>query len=58
LAQEVTRGVELATALTESQRKIAISPAEVSGDVLSGVGNKDRFAPAESSRAAELAPLI
>jgi hypothetical protein len=53
LAQEVTRGVELATALTESRRKIAISPAEVPGDVLSGVGNKDRFTPAEGSRAAK-----
>jgi uncharacterized protein DUF3500 len=56
LAQEVTRGVELVTALTESQRKIAISPAEVPGDVLNGVGNKDRFTPAEGLRAAEMTP--
>jgi len=56
LAQEVTRGVELVTALTESQRKIAISPAEVPGDVLNGVGNKDRFTPAEGLRAADMTP--
>ncbi|HEY3517563.1 MAG TPA: DUF3500 domain-containing protein [Gammaproteobacteria bacterium] len=54
LAQEVTRGVELVTALTESQRKIAVSPAEVPGDVLNGVGNKDRFTPAEGLRAADM----
>ena len=54
LAQEVTRGVELVTALTESQRKIAISPAEVPGDVLNGVGNKHRFTPAEGLRGADM----
>jgi hypothetical protein len=54
LAQEVTRGVELVTALTESQRKIAVSPAEVPGDVLNGVGNKDHFTPAEGLRAADM----
>jgi hypothetical protein len=54
LAQEVTRGVELMTALTESQRKIAISPAEVPGDVLNGVGNKGRFTPIEGLRAADM----
>ncbi|HEX7235814.1 MAG TPA: DUF3500 domain-containing protein [Gammaproteobacteria bacterium] len=56
LAQEVTRGVELVTALTESQRKVAISPAEVPGDVLNGVGNKDHFTPAEGLRAADMTP--
>ncbi|HWN36956.1 MAG TPA: DUF3500 domain-containing protein [Gammaproteobacteria bacterium] len=54
LAQEVTRGVELVTSLTESQREVAISPAEVPGDVLNGVGNKDRFTPAEGLRAADM----
>jgi hypothetical protein len=54
LAQEVTRGVELVTALTESQRKVAISPAEVPDDVLNGVGNKHRFTPAEGLRAADM----
>jgi len=54
LAQEVTRGVELVTALTESQRKIAISPAAVPDDVLNGVGNKHRFTPAEGLRAADM----
>ena len=56
LAQEVTRGVELVTALTESQRKVAISPAAVPEDVLNGVGNKDRFTPAEGLRAADMTP--
>jgi hypothetical protein len=54
LAQEVTRGVELVTALTDSQRTIAISPAEVPDDVLNGVGNKHRFTPAEGLRAADM----
>jgi hypothetical protein len=54
LAQEVTRGVELVTALTESQRKVAISRAEVPDDVLNGVGNKHRFTPAEGLRAADM----
>src|SRR6187549_3576245 len=54
LAQEVTRGVELVTSLTESQRKIAISPAEVPGDVLNGVGNKDHFTPPEGLRPADM----
>jgi hypothetical protein len=54
LAQEVTRGVELVTALTDSQRKIAISPAEVPDDVLNGVGNKHRFTPAEGLRATDM----
>jgi hypothetical protein len=54
LAQEVTRGVELVTALSDSQRKIAISPAEVPDDVLDGVGNKHRFTPAEGLRAADM----
>jgi hypothetical protein len=40
LAQEVTRGVELVGSLTESQRRVAISAAEVPEDVLNGVGNK------------------
>jgi hypothetical protein len=56
LAQEVTRGVELVAALTESQRKVAISPAAVPEDVLNGVGNKDRFTPAEGLRAADMTP--
>jgi hypothetical protein len=56
LAQEVTRGVELVTALSESQRRIAISPAEVPGDVLNGVGNKDRFTSIEGLRAADMTP--
>jgi hypothetical protein len=56
LAQEVTRGVELVTALTESQRKVAISAAAVPEDVLNGVGNKDRFTPAEGLRAADMTP--
>jgi len=54
LAQEVTRGVELVTALTESQRKLAISPADVPEDVLNGVGNKHRFTPPEGLRAADM----
>ncbi|HUQ51214.1 MAG TPA: DUF3500 domain-containing protein [Gammaproteobacteria bacterium] len=54
LAQEVARGVELVTALSESQRKIAISPAEVPDDVLNGVGLKHRFTPAEGLRAADM----
>jgi hypothetical protein len=54
LAQEVTRGVELMTALTESQKRIAISPAEVPEDVLNGVGNKHRFTAAEGLRAADM----
>jgi hypothetical protein len=54
LAQEVTRGVELVTALTESQRKVAISPAEVPDDVLNGVGNKHRFTPPEGLRAKDM----
>ena len=56
LAQEVTRGVELLAALTESQRKIAISSAAVPEDVLNGVGNKDRFTPAEGLRAGDMTP--
>jgi hypothetical protein len=56
LAQEVTRGVELVTSLTESQRKLAISPAEVPGDVLNGVGNKGRFTELEGLRAASMTP--
>ena len=51
LAQEVTRGVELVTALTDSQRELAISRAEVPEDVLNGVGNKHRLTPAEGLRA-------
>ena len=54
LAQEVTRGVELVTALTDSQRDVAISPAEVPEDVLNGVGNKHRFTPAEGLRASAM----
>jgi hypothetical protein len=54
LAQEVTRGVELVNALTESQRKVALSPAEVPEDVLNGVGNKHRFTPAEGLRASAM----
>ena len=54
LAQEVTRGVELVSALTESQRKIALSPAEVPEDVLNGVGNKHRLTPAEGLRASAM----
>jgi hypothetical protein len=54
LAQEVTRGVELVTSLTESQQKVAISPAEVPEDVLNGVGMKARFTPAEGLRAADM----
>jgi hypothetical protein len=56
LAQEVTRGVELVAALTESQRKVAISAAAVPEDVLNGVGNKDRFTPPEGLRAADMTP--
>jgi hypothetical protein len=56
LAQEVTRGVELVTALTDSQRKVAISAAAVPEDVLNGVGNKERFTPAEGLRAADMTP--
>jgi len=56
LAQEVTRGVELVTMLTDSQREVAVSPAEVPGDVLNGVGNKDRFTPTEGLRAADMTP--
>jgi hypothetical protein len=61
LAQEVTRGVELVTALTESQRKIAVSPAEVPGDVLNGVGNKTRSrrrGPARADMTAEQNGLL
>ncbi len=54
LAQEVTRGVELVSALTESQRKVAISPAEVPEDVLNGVGNKQRFTTVEGLRASDM----
>jgi len=54
LAQEVTRGVELVSALTESQRKIAISPAAVPEDLLNGVGNKHRFTPAEGLRGSDM----
>lgn len=54
LAQEVTRGVELVAALTENQKKIAFSPAEVPDDVLNGVGNKHRFSPPEGLRAADM----
>jgi hypothetical protein len=54
LAQEVTRGVELVTALSESQRKVAISADEVPDDVLNGVGNKQRFTRAEGLRAADM----
>lgn len=56
LAQEVTRGVELVGSLDESQRKIAIAPAEVPQDVLNGVGNKQRFTPSEGLRAATMTP--
>ena len=56
LAQEVTRGVELVAALTDSQREVAVSPAAVPEDVLNGVGNKDRFTPAEGLRAADMTP--
>jgi hypothetical protein len=56
LAQEVTRGVELMAALTESQREVAVSPAAVPEDVLNGVGNKDGFTPAEGLRAADMTP--
>jgi len=56
LAQEVTRGVELVSSLTESQQKVAISPAEVPGDVLNGVGNKGRFTELEGLRAANMTP--
>lgn len=54
LAQEVTRGVELVSSLTESQRAIAISKAEVPGDVLNGVGNKHRFTAPEGLRASAM----
>jgi hypothetical protein len=54
LAQEVTRGVELVTALSDSQRKVAISPAEVPDDVLNGVGNKDRFTAPQGLRASDM----
>jgi len=54
LAQEVTRGVELVSALTESQRKIAISAAAVPEDVLNGVGNKQRFTSVEGLRASDM----
>jgi hypothetical protein len=54
LAQEVTRGVELVSSLTDSQREIAISHDEVPDDVLNGVGNKHRFTPAEGLRAADM----
>lgn len=54
LAQEVARGVELITSLTESQRSIAISPEAAPEDVLNGVGNKHRFTPAEGLRAADM----
>jgi hypothetical protein len=56
LAQEVTRGVELVTSLTESQRSVAISTAAVPNDVLNGVGNKQRFTAAEGLRAADMTP--
>jgi len=54
LAQEVSRGVELASTLTESQRSVAISPEAVPEDVLNGVGNKHRFTPAEGLRVADM----
>jgi hypothetical protein len=56
LAQEVTRGVELLGALTDSQREVAISQDAVPGDVLNGVGNKHRFTPAEGLRASDMTP--
>lgn len=56
LAQEVTRGIELFESLSESQREAALSPAEVPGDVLNGVGNKQRFTTPEGLRAAEMTP--
>ena len=56
LAQEVTRGVELLRSLTDSQRVAAVSPTEVPGDVLNGVGNKQRFTPSEGLRAAAMTP--
>jgi hypothetical protein len=54
LAQEVTRGVELVAALTESQREVAVSKAEVPEDVLNGVGNKHRFTAPEGLRASAM----
>ncbi len=54
LAQEVARGVELVTMLTDSQRAIAISRSAVPEDVLNGVGNKHRFTPAEGLRGADM----
>jgi len=56
LAQEVTRGVELLRSLTDSQRAMALSPAEVPGDVLNGVGLKQRLTPSEGLRAAAMTP--
>lgn len=56
LAQEVTRGVELVASLTESQRRVAVSTAEVPEDVLNGVGNKQHFTVAEGLRASALSP--
>ncbi len=56
LAQEVTRGVELVMSLTESQREIAVAKAEVPGDVLNGVGNKQRFTAAEGLSASAMTP--
>ena len=56
LAQEVTRGVELLRSLTDSQRAAALSQAEVPGDVLNGVGNKQRFTTREGLRASQMTP--
>jgi hypothetical protein len=56
LAQEVTRGVELVRSLSESQLQMAISEAEVPGDVLNGVGNKHRFTRPEGLLAAAMTP--
>jgi hypothetical protein len=56
LAQEVARGVELVTSLTESQREIAVAKTEVPGDVLNGVGNKQRFTAAEGLSASAMTP--
>jgi hypothetical protein len=56
LAQEVTRGVELLRSLTDSQRAVALSADAVPGDVLNGVGLKQRFTPSEGLRAAAMTP--
>ena len=56
LAQEVTRGVELVTSLSERQRAIAVAKTEVPGDVLNGVGNKQRFTDSEGLSASAMTP--